>query len=177
MEQSKLNELQKRTRETKELKSVFGDPKYARQAWRSIGAAILQSPCNKPVGQWDNAGNLTLGGSIEAYTYDKLKKDLQTLGDDDRDPTELEMIMGCQMIRARYDTSAAVFVRDTLGAKPVDESKFEGTVSNPFESLTDEELELIAEARNAKALAAAQTTTPLVEQQGPLLVEGANSAT
>ena len=62
------------------------------------------------------------------------------------------MIMMCQMLRARYDTSAATFVRDTLGAKPVDESKQELSMSNPFEQLSDEELKLIAKHREAKLL-------------------------
>ena len=57
------------------------------------------------------------------------------------------------MIKARTDTSAAVFIRDTLGAKPIDESKIDATVTNPYQELSDEELELIADSRRKKALA------------------------
>ena len=84
---------------------------------------------------------------MQAYTYQQLHSDLSAIGErageQGREPTELEMILACQAVRARYDTSAAVFIRDTLGAKPVDESKVEQSV-NVFESLTDEELELLA---------------------------------
>ena len=71
------------------------------------------------------------------------------------------MMLHCQIVKARYDTAAATFVRDTLGAKPVDESKIDAQVNNPYESLSDEELELIAAARAAK----------LNAPEKPLLVE------
>ena len=60
------------------------------------------------------------------------------------------MILQCQIVKARCDTSAATFVRDTLGAKPVDESKIDASVTNPYESLSDEELEALAKMRAAK---------------------------
>ena len=62
------------------------------------------------------------------------------------------MILQCQLIRARYDTAAAQFVRDTLGAKPVDESKWQGEISNPYESMTDDELEALQAYREKKAM-------------------------
>ena len=62
------------------------------------------------------------------------------------------MILACQMVKARFDTQAAIFVRDTLGAKPVDESKMDATLSaNQYEQLSDEELELLAAHRAQKA--------------------------
>lgn len=136
----------KSEREFKEMMSVFTDPKTMRTAWRSVGAAILQNPATKPVIVYNKDGDETYASQVENYTYEKLKHDIVALGQPQREPTELEMIMGCQIMRARNDTAAAVFVRDTLGAKPVDESKVEQTV-NAFESLTDEELELLAQHR------------------------------
>ena len=59
------------------------------------------------------------------------------------------------MVKARTDTSAAVFIRDTLGAKPIDESKVDAQLSNPYEQLTDEELEALQAMREKKALEAA----------------------
>ena len=38
-----------------------------------------------------------------------------------------------------------------MGAKPVDESKVAATVSNPYEDLSDEELELLAKHREEQA--------------------------
>lgn len=142
----------KSRRESLEMLNVFGDPKFSRQAWKAVGSAILQNPATRPVKQYDKDGNETFASTIEEYTYNQLKRDLVKIGESDREPTELEMILGCQIVKARYDTAAATFVRDTLGAKPVDESKIDAQVNNPYESLSDEELELIAAARKAKQL-------------------------
>lgn len=150
----------KNDRETKEMQNLFGDPKFARKAWRSVGQAILQNPANKPIQTLDKDGNPTLQSEIESYSYVKLKKDIKDLGKEDREPTELEMIMQCQIVKARYDTSAATFVRDTLGAKPVDESKIDAQVSNPYESLSDEELEVLAAMRAAKEKSDEVVQTP-----------------
>ncbi len=140
----------KNTRELLETVNIFADPKYARQAWKAVGQAILSNPAIVPVKQYDKDGNETFASSIESYSYDRLCRDLKQVGEPNRQPTELEMILKCQMIRARHDTSAAIFIRDTLGAKPVDESKVDATVQNPYESLSDEELELLAKLRESK---------------------------
>lgn len=140
----------KTERETKEMQNLFSDPKFARKAWQHVGHAIANSPASKPFTSYDKDGNPTLQSDIEAYSYAQLHKDLESLGNESRGPTELEMILKCQMIRARYDTSAAVFVRDTIGAKPVDETKLDAQVNNPYETLSDEELEALAAMRAAK---------------------------
>ena len=143
-------------RERKEIDNLFRDPKYCRQAWRNIGTAILQSPVSRMPTDYDKDGNPTLRSSLEDYSYRSLKLDIAALckrdGTEEREPTELEMIMQCQIAKARFDTNAAIFVRDTLGAKPVDESKIDASVSaNQYEQLTDEELELLAAHRAQKA--------------------------
>lgn len=138
------NEIRRKELETR---NVFADPKYCRQAWKSVGQAILQNPCTKPIPRFDKDGNDDFSYKLEKYCYNKLAADIHELGKENREPTELEMIMQCQIAKARFDTSAATFVRDTLGAKPVDESKVDATVNNPYESLSDEELELLAKHR------------------------------
>lgn len=140
----------KRTREKKELESLFADPKYSRQAWKAVGQAILCSPAVKPIVKTDKDGNEEFSYTLEKYTYEALKRDINELGKENREPTELEMILSCQMVKARYDTGAATFIRDTLGAKPVDETKLDAQVNNPYESLSDEELEAIAAMRAKK---------------------------
>lgn len=137
----------KRTREQKELENLFADPKYCRQAWKAVGQAILMSPAVKPIPQTDKDGNETFNYTLEKYSYQALKRDINELGKENREPTELEMILSCQAVKARYDTSAATFIRDTLGAKPVDETKLDAQVNNPYESLTDEELAILAAHR------------------------------
>lgn len=155
----------------KEMANVFADPKYVRHAWKSVGQAILQNPAIVPVKQYDKEGNETFASSVESYSYDKLSRDLRQLGELNRQPTELEMIMQCQIIRARYDTSAAVFVRDTLGAKPVDESKIDAQVNSPYEQLSDEELELIAKLREDKLKAAEEQARVPAKEPEPIIVE------
>lgn len=145
----------KNIRERKELENLFADPKYARQAWKAIGNAIAVQPAVRPVAVYDKNGEETINSTIERYSYEKLASDIKKLGREDREPTEIEMIMHCQMVKARTDTAAAIFVRDTLGAKPVDETKLDAQLSNPYEQLTDEELEMLQKEREKKALAAA----------------------
>ena len=115
---------------------------------------MLNNPATKAPEQLDKDGNPTLASSIEQYTYRQLVNDIKRSEQPDREPTEIEMILACQMVKARFDTQAAIFVRDTLGAKPVDESKMDATLSaNQYEQLTDEELELLAAHRAAKQAA------------------------
>lgn len=160
------------TRKEKEMISVFKDPKTARQAWRSVGQAILARPASVPVVKTDKDGNETADSLLESYTYNQLAKDVKNLGDPKHtQPTEIEMILACQIQKARTDTSAAVFVRDTLGAKPVDESKVDAQLSNPYEQLTDEELEMLQREREKKALEAAKAQLPSSSAVQPI-VEG-----
>lgn len=148
-----------------EAKNLFADPKYARQAWKSVGTAILASPAVAPVADID-----TLQGAIEDYSYKSLVADMDKLKaayarpGEIREPTEIEMIMRCQILRARFDTGAAVFVRDTLGAKPVDESKVEATVSNPYETMTDDELEALAAYRERRDRETPTDGTPTTDE-------------
>ena len=139
-------------RELKEIMNVFSDPRTQREAWRSLGVKLLNNPATKAPEQLDKDGNPTLASSIEQYTYRQLVNDIKRSEQPDREPTEIEMILACQMVKARFDTQAAIFVRDTLGAKPVDESKMDANLSaNQYEQLTDEELELLAAHRAKKA--------------------------
>ena len=149
-------------REIKETLSVFKDPKTARMAWRSVGQAILARPATIPTARYGKDGEETTDSLIEGYTYQQLSRDIKALGNPNHSqPTEIEMILACQILKARTDTGAAIFVRDTLGAKPVDESKQDLTVSNPYESLTDDELELLAKHREERLKA----SQPQIEQQ------------
>lgn len=133
-------------RELLETRNVFADPAYCREAWKSVGQAILLSPAIGCIGDID-----TRDGSIEAYTYDKLCRELKEIDGKGkgRQPTELEMIFHCQAARARFDTSAAVFVRDTVGAKPIDESRVQVSRSQ-YEEMSDDELEALLRYRQQR---------------------------
>lgn len=137
-------------REIKELQSLFADPRYVREAFKSVGVALLQNPATRSPEVYDKNGVLTGETIIAQYSYDQLARDIKEIYKQDREPTQLEMIMMCQMVRARYDTSAAVFVRDTLGAKPIDESKTQ-MLQNDYENLSDDELEMLARYRASQS--------------------------
>ena len=146
------------TRKIKEMQSLFADPRYVREAFKSVGIALLQNPATRSPEVYDKNGVLTGDTIIAQYSYDQLAEDIKNIYKQDRAPTQLEMIMMCQMVKARYDTAAAIFVRDTLGAKPIDESK-QQLIQNEYESLSDEELELLA-AHRAAAASASTTQSP-----------------
>lgn len=164
-----MSNIQKSTnkdiRELKEMQNLFADPKFSRQAWKAVGMAIAMQPATQPIVIYDKDGLETANSQIEMYSYNKLSKDIKNLGKEDREPTEIEMILHCQMVKARTDTAAATFIRDTLGAKPVDESKVNAQLSNPYEQLTDEELDMIQAEREKRALddAAKQQQEHIVE--------------
>lgn len=140
-------------RERKEFESHFGDPRYCRQAWQSIGQMILARPASKPIPQLDKNGEETYDSLVESYSYRQLQEDYHALQSplderqaQDYTPTNLEMILMCQAVRARSSVQSATFVRDTVGAKPVDESKQQVTVDD-YSTLTDEELALLVQYR------------------------------
>lgn len=169
----------KEERERKEIDNLLKDPKMYRKVWQSIGRLIAQRPATILPTIVDKDGNETLSSMISSYGYSALKQDIASLTRDDGAPTELEMILACQMIKARTDTQAATFVRDTLGAKPVDESKAEVVTSNMFEQLSDDELEALAAYRATKAGPDGQApSTNIVEPEVPkqwLDLDGDNS--
>ena len=140
----------KEERERKEIDNLLKDPKMYRKVWQSIGRLIAQRPATVLPSIVDKDGNETLQSMLSNYGYKSLKHDITSLTRDDGEPTEPEMILACQMIKARTDTQAATFIRDTLGAKPVDESKAEVLTGNMFEQLSDDELEALAAYRQSK---------------------------
>ena len=163
-------------RELLETKNVFADPAYCREAWKSVGQAILLSPAIGCIGDID-----TRDGAIEEYTYNKLCRELKEIDGKGkgRQPTELEMIFHCQAARARFDTSAAVFVRDTVGAKPIDESKVVVGRSQ-YEEMSDDELEALLRYRNMRdqgKVYEAEAHTPTEEgSDAPIADDEAESA-
>lgn len=154
--------LNKKERESNEARNLFSDPKFARKAWRAVGIALLNNPAVVPIVTVDKDGNYTYDSNVQQYAYDALKQDVDDMTRKNRCPTELEMILACQVLRARNDTSAAVFVRDTLGAKPVDESKIDQTVTSIYETMSDDELSLLSEHRERKT---AERIASIAQQQ------------
>lgn len=153
----------KEERDKKEMKSLFEDPKFSRKAWRAVGMAIAASPAQRVFLPDEDGNYASINAAIENYSYTKLKEDIASLGKEDREPTEMELIMQCHAVKSRVDVASAVFFRDTVGAKPIDESKVDQNVTNQYEQMTDEELECLLAFREAKKLEDAKNGV-LVEQ-------------
>ena len=61
------------------------------------------------------------------------------------------MILSCQAVMARTNPSAFTAFVDRAGGKPVDESKVDAQVTNPFSDLSDDELEMLIAYREQKS--------------------------
>lgn len=146
------------------MQNLFNDPRFSRKAWQAVGLAILQRPAQVLPPMYDKDGNETRESMVERYTYNQLASDVEAIGGGYK-PTDIEMILGCQAIHARHNTAAATFIRDTVGAKPIDESKMDTTVHNVYETLSDEELELLATRRKASASAGPSASSSVVDTE------------
>lgn len=156
----------KEDRMLKETLSHFADPRYSRKAWGSVAWKILNAPAARPGTVLDKNGEETLDSRIANYSYKQLSEDLAAIERADgehREPTELDMILACQIQHARHNTNAATFIRDTVGAKPIDESKLQAEVTNSYETLSDEELELLAKLREGKLKVEKQDEQPTAD--------------
>lgn len=143
--QSKLYNLRR-----EDYAAIFKSPKKAREVWRNVALAIALRPASKPIVQTDKNGDETFESQVQRYTYDTLANDVDKLGNPDAGPTEIEMILSCQAIMARTNPSAFTAFVDRAGGKPVDESKVDAQVTNPFADLSDDELEMLAAYRASK---------------------------
>lgn len=131
--------------------AIFKSPKKAREVWRNVALAIALRPASKPIVQFDKNGDETFESQVQRYTYDTLANDVDKLGDPDAGPTEIEMILSCQAVMARTNPSAFTAFVDRAGGKPVDESKVDAQVTNPFADLSDDELEMLIAYREQKS--------------------------
>lgn len=135
----------KQIREQREFEAIFKNPKYARTAWAEKVIERYSRPALEPIPVYDKDGNLTPTAQIEQAVWNHLLQELKDRGLN-RLPTEGEMMEACQQYYARHNPSAYVARRDSMGAKPVDETKQNLQVNNPLEDLSDEELLVMQKA-------------------------------
>ena len=135
----------KQIREQREFETLFKNPKHARSMWSQNIIDRYAKPAIEPVEVYDAKGNLSEESQIERAIWKHLCDEIKATGSD-RLPTEGEMMDACQAYYARHNPAAYVARRDSMGAKPVDESKQTVTTNNPLESLSDEELEIMVKA-------------------------------
>ena len=136
--------MKKSEREEREYKSLFTDERYAKSAWKSIIGSSLQSSGEALEGIYDpKTGEPTLNTQIDKMAYTNVKKRLKDQGLD-REPMQAELIIECNVIRARFTESSFNILLDRTAGKVKDEV---AVTTSPFEDLTDEELEILAQHR------------------------------
>ena len=124
----------KQIREQREFETLFKNPKHARAMWSQQVIDRWAKPAMEPIMVYDSKGNLTEDSQeLKAQGLDRL-------------PTDGEMMEACQAYYSRSNTGTYVARRDSMGAKPVDESKQTISNVNPLENLTDEQLEVMQQA-------------------------------
>lgn len=147
----------KQIREQREFETLFKNPKHARAMWAETVIDRYAKPALEPIAIYDKDGNLTPTSQIEQAVWAHLKRELETAGQD-RLPTEGEMMEACQQYYARHNASSYVARRDSMGAKPIDETKQSVSVNNPLENLSDEELFVMQRALDAHRAEQAKLT-------------------
>ena len=135
----------KQIREQREFETMYKNPKHARAMWSQNVIDRYARTALEPITIYDKDGNPTPTSQIEHAVWNHLLDELKERGED-RLPTEGEMMEDCQQYYARHSSSSYIAKRDSMGAKPIDETKQQVSVSNPLEDLTDEELLVMQKA-------------------------------
>ena len=135
----------KQIRDQREFETLFKNPKHARAMWAQNVIDRYAKPAIEPIKIYDKDGNLTPTSQIELAVWKHLKDELESMGNS-RLPTEGEMMEACQQYYSRHNASSYVARRDSMGAKPIDETKQQVQINNPLENLSDEELLVMQKA-------------------------------
>lgn len=138
--------MTKSEREEREYKSLFTDERYAKRAWKEFIGSSLQSPGKALPTQYDKNDNPTRESDIDLMAYKNVKARLEADGVE-REPMQAELIVEAAVIRARFQDSTFNVLLDRTAGKV----KEEVTVnSNPYEELSDDELEALLAYRESK---------------------------
>lgn len=138
--------MNKEDREALEFKSLFGDQRYAKKAWRQLIAESLSGEAAMLPPQVDKNGNQTLETDIDIMAYNNVKARLEAEGKT-RKPMQAEVLIECNIIRARFNDAPFNTLLDRTAGKVKEEISL---TDNPYEDLTDEELEALKAMRDAK---------------------------
>ena len=138
----------KQIREQREFETMFKNPRHARAMWAQTVIDRYAKPALEPIVILDKDGNISPTTQIEQAVWKHLVAELKNSGQS-RLPTEGEMMEACQQYYSRHNASSYTARRDSMGAKPIDETKQNVSVNNPLEGLSDEELFVMQEALEA----------------------------
>lgn len=140
--------MTKAERELCEYKSTYTDKRYAEKAFKAIINASLQSEAGALPTMYDKQGNELPQSVLDRQAYENVKRRLLAQGLD-REPQQAEMMIENAILRARFDNSTF----NTMLERTMGKVKDELVVSaNEYETMTDEELELLAAHREQQKL-------------------------
>lgn len=138
--------MTKSEREEREYKSLFTDERYAKKAWKEFIGSSLQSKGQALPTQFNKDGNPTLESDIDHMAYENVKARLKEEGKD-REPMQAELIVEAAVVRARFQDTTLNILLDRTAGKVKDEVTVN---TNPYEDLSDDELEALAKYREEK---------------------------
>lgn len=134
--------------EQREFEALFANPKSARAQWQLEVSKRYAKAAMPPIPVYDKDGNLTKESVVEQAVWNHIIEEHKLAGIN-RLPSEGEMMEACQQYYARHNAASYVARRDSMGAKPIDETKQNLNVTNnPLEELSDEELTVVKNALN-----------------------------
>lgn len=140
--------MTKKQREELEYKSLFEDERYAKKAWKEfIGKALQSSAAPLPT-FIDKNGNVAPQSELDLMAYNNVKKRLQAQGLS-REPMQAEMMVENAVLRSRFDTNTLNMLLERTAGKVKEELAVN---TNQYESLSDEELQMLAAYREQKEL-------------------------
>lgn len=135
--------MTKAERELNEYKSLYTDKRYAEKAFKSIINDSLQASASPLPVMYDKNGNELPQSTLDRQAYQNVKQRLLAQGLE-REPQQAEMMIENAILRARFDNSTF----NTMLERTMGKVKDELVVSaNEYETMTDEELELLAKHR------------------------------
>lgn len=139
--------MTKTEREEREYKSHFTDERYARKAWKEFIGTALESPGRPLPTELDKNGEPTRDSNIDDMAYKNVKARLEAEGQE-REPMQAELIVEAAIIRARFQDTTFNTILDRTAGKVRDEISVS---ANPYEELTDEEIEMLVQFREKQA--------------------------
>lgn len=138
--------MDKKDREQLEFQSLFGDQRYSKKAWRQLMAESLSGEAAKLPAINDKNGEQTLDSAIEHMAYNNVAARLAAEGKS-RKPMQAEVIIECNIIKARFSDNSFNTLLDRTAGKVKEEISL---TDNPYEDMTDEELEVLKAYRDAQ---------------------------
>lgn len=148
--------MNKSEREQREFKSLMCDQRYAKNAWRALIGEALQGPAKPLPASYDKEGQPTFQTMLDEMAYNNVKARIMKEGLS-REPMQAELIVECNVLRARHTDMAWGTLLDRTAGKVKEEVSIS---DNPYEDLTDEELDAIYALREKKAEEAAKHENP-----------------